>query len=729
MRRTTRTSPLLVLALLASLLTFVSSGTAVAAESVPALKYPPVTFANGNNVFVTSPTGSVTVACSSSGDGLRTYNASGQLVQNISRTQTIDGVTNCITDPAVDKNGVVYGVPSGSSFGPNLLAYNGNTLKWKYPVSCGSTTGSDVAVGADGKIYATARYADGLHLIGLAPELESGQTQPAKVLDVKIVDDCSIVLFPYKDGILLRGQNSGFRFYNYAGNFLGQPSTVSNFWNAKVNGDGTLFDFKTVSGSVTSLSVSAYDPRKGAVAWTTTASTSGANVNFASLYPLPGGGLAALINEQKMVSDGVPATPTEYVYTLTVLNSSGQKVRSTQLPNKDANGNSYDAPRITIDPSGKIAMIRPVALSVTTSSGSVTTVPAISIGVTDAVTGSQTYGQVMTGDLSPSSPYGYFFRYGPFLTNDTLFLAASCSGNCTSTARKLYAVNVSGIGMDYPRGSVLTVPSPLKPYVALGDSFSSGQGAGIYDVDTVTDTNKCYKSYNGFGRILGRDTSSPLTLTNFAACGGSVTDNIDTNTTYPGVTQRQNQALSSNTKVVSLTIGGNDIGFADVVITCVKASVGLGDCDSAIADARQKLQILPAKLSRVYADILSKTSSQNGGANAQIYVLGYAPLLSASAPDCMVNDYPFGGDDKAAAIQLLSDLNKAISDTVGAINNSRIQYVNPGGANSPFMGHSLCTSEPYFNGIVGPDTSESFHPSTKGQKAYADLLAQYVLAS
>lgn len=102
-----------------------------------------------------------------------------------------------MTTPVADKNGDIYGVPFGEDAnsnwvkGPNLLAYTGNTLKWKYPLTCGYDTSPSYVVGANGNIYPTTRLSDGVHLIGLTPGVAASQTTPTKVLNIKISDDCS----------------------------------------------------------------------------------------------------------------------------------------------------------------------------------------------------------------------------------------------------------------------------------------------------------------------------------------------------------------------------------------------------------------------------------------------------------------------------------------------------------------------------------------------------------
>lgn len=742
MRQPTRhTAVLVLLSLLASFIAVTATaGTASAAESVPTLQWPAVNVAQNLDHTVTAPNGDVTVPCTGTGSGsdLVTYNSSGQVVRQLDHTSYIDGVQNCMIYPTVDKNGTLYGVPQGQlsgggyGYGPNLLAYSGNTLKWRYPAHCDNNNSPAVAVGGDGNIYVTTRG----HLIGLAPDLAGGQTQPTKLVDVTIPTDCSIKLFPYKDGIMLHGQQSNALFYNYAGKSL--DSIPGQLWTEKLNKDGRLFTYSTVAGSYTSISVSAWDPRTGQTTWTTSASTSGANTNGSpNLYAMEDGGVAALITEQKMVG-GVPASPTQWVQTVSVINSAGSKTRSFQLSSDYSNGGvtgSYDGTlTITPDNTGKLMFVRGMNLNTGLSWPNPSTVPAIYVGVYDPASDSMTYEQVMRGDLAKSGgPDGYSWDYGAnsvSIAGNTVYLMAACTNNCNGDYNtKLYAIQVSGLGMDYPRGDVLTANTPAQPspvsYVAMGDSYSSGQGAGVYDDGTVTSTNRCYKSLNAYGRVSDRNPTSALSLSNFAACGGSVTSDINTSWTYSGVPP-QDTALSSTTERVTISIGGNDIGFADVIKTCADPTK---DCDGAFTVAENELSVLDNKLQSTYLDILQKAPQ------AQVYVLGYPPILAAGSSGCLVGNNgtsaPFFGADRIQkGVTLSGDLNTSIKNNVNTIralgtDYQRLHFVDASAPGSPFIGHDVCSSDPYVNGLTLPpgDSSESFHPNVKGQQAYANLLA------
>lgn len=736
--RKSRQGPLLASLCIAASL-FLPTLTATAAESVPELQYPAIPVGR-HETMVSGPNGSVTLACSATSPGvdLATYDNTSTVARKLDRTQMIDGVPNCITKPVVDKNGTLYGIPYGkmangvSTWGPNLLAYSGNDLKWKYPVSCGSNS-IPVTVGANGNIYTTQYMSDGVHLIGLTPEVASGQTQPAKVLDIKIANDCSVEFFPYRDGLLVRGQNSGFKYYSYAGKLLAQPQ-VNRFWDARLGANGGLFDYKLVSGSFTSTSVSMYDPLTGQMAWTTSASTPGANVQATSLFPLPGGGVAALIKEQKMASDGIPATPATYISTLAILNSAGQKVSSIEVPSASAGNMSYNH-RIVSSDNGKLVIVSDAELRPSYAS-------AISIRVFDIATGSWAYQQLMSGDLSkPGGPSGFYTDRGPAIGDNNLFLIGQCSGNCSVyQEKKLYAVKAPvGLGVDYPRGAVLEANTPEQPapvpYVALGDSYSSGDGVVPFESGTDTPSNQCHRSELSYGKLTSRNPrlAASLSLGKFAACGGAETTQI-LNDSANGE-RAQYKWLNSDTRLVTLSIGGNDIGFITYGIACIVDNCNIDS--AAYYSAIQKIENeLPHKLEATYRKLLET------GVNAQILVLGYPQLAPIKAewepvdPRCPYLYSSGEGDkrpwkDAQGARMLVDRLNTQIKTVVDRIREikpdfQRLRYIEVNGIDSPFYGHTICSSESYFNNLdqaVG-HPSYALHPNARGQQAYADLVTR-----
>src|SRR5688572_8266537 len=116
MRQATHRTPIMLAlaGLIASLMTFVSSGTASAAESIPETQWSPKLVSGYESRTTTSPQGTVTEGCVDNsttgvGNSLRTYSTTGSLVQNLSASEMVDGIPRCIKKPVTDKNGDTYG--------------------------------------------------------------------------------------------------------------------------------------------------------------------------------------------------------------------------------------------------------------------------------------------------------------------------------------------------------------------------------------------------------------------------------------------------------------------------------------------------------------------------------------------------------------------------------------------------------------------------------------------
>jgi lysophospholipase L1-like esterase len=111
--------------------------------------------------------------------------------------------------------------------------------------------------------------------------------------------------------------------------------------------------------------------------------------------------------------------------------------------------------------------------------------------------------------------------------------------------------------------------SPVASYAALGDSYSSGVGVGSanYDQGTNTSTNQCLRSADSYARQYGTAHGYPGVLTVHLACSGAVTGNLTTTGQYGEPPQIS--AIPKHARLVTVTIGGNDAGFGDVLTHCL----------------------------------------------------------------------------------------------------------------------------------------------------------------
>lgn len=146
-------------------------------------------------------------------------------------------------------------------------------------------------------------------------------------------------------------------------------------------------------------------------------------------------------------------------------------------------------------------------------------------------------------------------------------------------------------------------------YVALGDSYSSGVGAGSY----ISSSGDCKRSTKAYP-YLWAAAHSPSSFS-FTACSGARTGDVLANQLGP---------LGSGTGLVSISVGGNDAGFSDVMTTCVLQSESA--CVARINTAKAYVDsTLPGKLDSVYSAISAKAPA------AHVVVLGYPGSTSWAA--------------------------------------------------------------------------------------------------
>ncbi len=227
-------------------------------------------------------------------------------------------------------------------------------------------------------------------------------------------------------------------------------------------------------------------------------------------------------------------------------------------------------------------------------------------------------------------------------------------------------------------------------YVALGDSYAAGNGAGNY----ISSSGDCHRSNSAYP-ALWASAHSPSSFT-FAACSGAVTTDVINN---------QLSALNSSTGLVSLTVGGDDAGFSDVITTCVTGSDDT--CVSRVNTAESYItNTLPARLDAVYNAVHSKAPS------AKVVVLDYPHLYK-------LNTLCLGLSSTKH-----NKLNEA-ADLIDSVISARASAhgFTFGDVRTTFSGHELCSGDDYLHSLVISPTWESYHPTATGHsKGYLPVL-------
>jgi lysophospholipase L1-like esterase len=239
--------------------------------------------------------------------------------------------------------------------------------------------------------------------------------------------------------------------------------------------------------------------------------------------------------------------------------------------------------------------------------------------------------------------------------------------------------------------SALVLPFALAPaasasavnYVALGDSYSSGVGAGSY----TSSSGSCDRSTNAYSQLWA-NANAPASYVS-AACSGATTSSVISS---------QLSALSSSTTLVSITVGGNDIGFSSVMETCVLEG---WDCVSAVDTAESEAENqLPGELNSVLADIKADAP------NARVVVLDYPELYDLSKSSSCVG---LSTSNRTALNQGAQILDSEIQAAAGRYGDV---FANVQGQ---FAGHEICDSSSWLHSVNVLDISESYHPTAAGQ--------------
>ena len=212
-------------------------------------------------------------------------------------------------------------------------------------------------------------------------------------------------------------------------------------------------------------------------------------------------------------------------------------------------------------------------------------------------------------------------------------------------------------------GSSVTFSGSLSNYVALGDSFSAGQVEPF-----VPGGRACLRSAYAYPEVYDPSVS-------FWACSGA---------TIAAVQDTQLGKLERTTKLVTITIGGNDAGLFGALELCL---VHVKQCNP--RDLTPNFAQLRVRLADLYAQIHARSS------RARIFVLGYPNPPPAAIPPDGCEGLRVEGASFLRLwrrdVPFLHGLVTTLDATVRfAVADSRVaKYVSTEGA---FAGHDVCSS-------------------------------------
>ncbi|MFC9287441.1 SGNH/GDSL hydrolase family protein [Streptomyces sp. NPDC057052] len=269
---------------------------------------------------------------------------------------------------------------------------------------------------------------------------------------------------------------------------------------------------------------------------------------------------------------------------------------------------------------------------------------------------------------------------------------------------------VAGVGASTPASAgERHSPRPVD-YVALGDSYTSGPL-----IPRQVDAN-CARSDHNYPSLV----AARYEVASFAdvSCSGARTDEM---WKAQGTNGPQLDALNRGTDLVTLQIGGNDMGFGPIISTCAALSSEdlSGDpCRRHYTSSgvdRLTLNILETapKVARVLRAVHERAP------HARVVVVGYPALLPDDGSGCYPS-VPFAAKD----FPYLRDMGKRLNRTLRLVAwLNRAEFVDTYG---PSVGHDMCKApaDRWVEPLRPSAPAAPAHPNAKGMETMASAVLE-----
>lgn len=184
---------------------------------------------------------------------------------------------------------------------------------------------------------------------------------------------------------------------------------------------------------------------------------------------------------------------------------------------------------------------------------------------------------------------------------------------------------LSTLGSTAPvAGAQNTAP---ESYVAMGDSYTAGPGILFQRAVPVG----CFRSDHNYPQLVARERGSVL---RDVSCSGAETDDLfSAQDVFGGPNPPQLAAVDADVDVVTVQIGGNDIGFSQILERCA-APLPLGTpCQNAyvvggVDELGRRIAATAPKVAAALAEIRRRSP------DAEVFVIGYPAILPEVQPGC-----------------------------------------------------------------------------------------------
>jgi len=258
--------------------------------------------------------------------------------------------------------------------------------------------------------------------------------------------------------------------------------------------------------------------------------------------------------------------------------------------------------------------------------------------------------------------------------------------------------------------AVLAAGARAANYAALGDSYA----AGPLIPNPILPLG-CLKSDHNYAHLAAPGIG--LTLRD-ATCSGAKTGDMTNpqNVEPDGPNPPQLNSVDSTTSVVSLTIGGNDIGFSEVAQSCITVNPFSHPCldkynSGGVDQLKARIEATAPKVAAVLAGIKSRAPS------ARIYVVNYPAIFPETGYGCWPQ-MPLGFTDVPYLRSTEQRLNSMLATQAAAAGATLVNWY---GAS---IGHDACkgSSTRWVEPLVPGNAAAPIHPNATGMQGGANAL-------
>jgi lysophospholipase L1-like esterase len=259
---------------------------------------------------------------------------------------------------------------------------------------------------------------------------------------------------------------------------------------------------------------------------------------------------------------------------------------------------------------------------------------------------------------------------------------------------------------------------PGGTFVALGDSYAAGNLIPSSPAGTPAGCLRSTHNYSG-------DVQAVIHTGRYvdAACSDATTaDMTRPQSTVAGTNPPQFNALAPRDTLVTITIGGNDVGFKSILATCVALSVtspfGHPCKRHFTAGGTDQLAVAVKATAPKIAAVLRGIHRR--APHARILLVGYPDILPSTGTGCFP-DVPLAHGDVPYLRATEVALNRTLARAAAA---NGVTFVDTYRATT---GHDVCQRPGvrWVEGLVPASPAYPFHPNRRGQQA----IARQVLAA